>query len=295
MKTSILALVLWIVSAASASAQELPVLFVHGFCSSADTWEKTLPLLSTRRYGTEAPRLYEDANGQAAARTTVPSSGVKMFRIDFSDLAGGFDPLAVANVPTTRKGGELKAVIDGIKRVTGAPGVIVVGHSLGGLATRAYMQGMAVDRSGATISYARDIASLVMIDTPNQGSVLANLSGFPEANNCTLADTVNLRELHPTSSFLFELNRRPWPQPAGVHSIVSYNTGRDSDDVVTINSQNLAEIRNYAYLKNSGVWKQSFTRNGVLHLRVHNEAVTVSIFTGIVEGVDYILSAARPK
>jgi triacylglycerol lipase len=294
MRNVILALALWLAAAGSASAQELPVLFVHGFCSSADTWDKTLPLLSTRRYGTDAPRLYEDANGVAAARTPV-SSGAKMFRIDFSDLAGGFEPLAVANVPTPRKGGELKAVIDGIKRVTGAPGVIVIGHSLGGLATRAYMEGMAVDRSGATISYARDIASLVMIDTPNQGSVLANLSGFPEANNCTLADTVNLRELQPTSSFLFELNRRPWPQPAGVHSIVSYNTGRDSDDVVTINSQNLAEIRNYAYLKNSGVWKQSFTRNGVLHLRVHNEAVTVSIFTGIVEGVDYILSAARPK
>ena len=103
------------------------------------------------------------------------------FRIDFSDLAGGFDLLAVANVPTVRKGGELKAVIDAIKRFTGAPKVIVVGHSLGGLAARAYIQGIALNRSGATIAYGGDVAALIMISTPNQGSVLANLSGKPEA------------------------------------------------------------------------------------------------------------------
>ena len=109
-----------------AAAQELPVLLVHGFCSSATTWDATLPQLSTRRYGDDAPRLYEGPNGTAVARTPV-SAGSKTFRIDFSDLSGGFDLLAVANVPTRRKAGELKAVIDGIKRITGAPGVIIVG------------------------------------------------------------------------------------------------------------------------------------------------------------------------
>jgi pimeloyl-ACP methyl ester carboxylesterase len=296
MRSTLFAVLVWLASAGSVTAQELPVLFVHGFCSSAATWDKTLPQLSSRRYGTEAPRLYEDANGGVAARTPVPSSGAKMFRIDFSDLAGGFDPIAVANVPTARKAGELKVVIDGIKRFTGAPGVIVVGHSLGGLATRAYMQGIGKDRAGNTITFAKDIATLIMIDTPNQGSVLASLSGFPEANSCTLADTANLRDLKPTSPFLLELNRRPWPSPLGVHSIISYNIGRESDDVVSTDSQDLTEIDRYEFLKNSGRWRQSFTRNGILHLRVHNEATTISLFTGIVEGVDYILSqAAQPK
>ena len=50
------------------------VLFVHGFCSSADTWNETLPQLSTRRYGDDAPRLYEAANGTMAARTPAPMS-----------------------------------------------------------------------------------------------------------------------------------------------------------------------------------------------------------------------------
>lgn len=278
-----------LLTATAATAQELPVVFVHGFCSSADTWNETLPQLSTRRYGTDAPRLYEDANGAAAARTPVPA-GSKMFRIDFSDLSGGFDLLAVANVPTERKAGELKVVIDAVKQVTGAPGVIVVGHSLGGLAARAYVQGIGRNRAGATIAYANDVAAVIMISTPHQGSILASLSGFPESNACTLADTANLRDLKPASPFLFELNRRPWPPLVSAHSIISNNRGRESDDVVTITSQDLTEIRAYTYLRNSARWRQNFKRDGVLHLRVHNEATTVSLFTGIVDGIDYVLS-----
>ena len=288
-RAAIVIALLWI--AAPAAAQELPVLMVHGFCSSADTWNATLPLLSTRRFGDDAPKLYEAPDGTAAARTPV-SAGSKTFRIDFSDLAGGFDSLAIANVPTQRKAGELKVVIDAIKKFTGAPAVIVVGHSLGGLAARAYVQGIGINRSGATITYANDVAAVVMISTPNQGSVLASLSGFPEANACTLADSANQRDLQPTSSFLRELNNRAWPAKSTVHSIISNNTGRDSDDVVTITSQDLSKIKRYEFLKNSGRWSQSFGRNGILHLRVHNEATTVSIFTGIIDGIDYQLATA---
>ena len=151
---------LWLLlSASPAMAAPLPVLFIHGFCSSADTWDDTLPQLSTRRYGFDAPRLYKNANGKAAARTVVRASS-RTFRIDFSDLSGGFDLLAVANVPTDRKAGELKVVIDAIKQFTGAPAVILVGHSLGGLAARSYMQGTGQDRNGIPIRYRRDVAAL---------------------------------------------------------------------------------------------------------------------------------------
>jgi hypothetical protein len=147
-----------LLSASPAMAAELPVLFIHGFCSSADTWDETLPQLSTRRYGYDAPRLYENTNGKAAAKTLVTASS-KTFRIDFSDLKGGFDLLAVANVPTERKAGELKVVIDAIKQFTGAPAVILVGHSLGGLAARSYIQGTGHDRNGIPIGYDRDVAA----------------------------------------------------------------------------------------------------------------------------------------
>jgi pimeloyl-ACP methyl ester carboxylesterase len=280
-----------LLSAAPAFAAEFPVLFVHGFCSSADTWNQTIPQLSTRRYGADVPRVYESAIGKAASRTQV-AAGTTTFRIDFSDLSGGFDLLAVANVPTARKAGELKAVIDAIKLFTGAPKVIVVGHSLGGLAARAYIQGIGLNRKGETMIYSGDVAALIMISTPNQGSVLANLSGKPEAEACTIADTANLRDLQPTSDLLSQLNSRPWPAGTAVHSIVSNNAGRDSDDVVTTLSQDLTALSQYRALPQSVRWLQSFTRDGILHLRVHNEAATVALFTGIISDIDNGSTAA---
>jgi pimeloyl-ACP methyl ester carboxylesterase len=277
-----LVLLLW---ASPAMAAQLPVLFIHGFCSSADTWDDTLPQLSTRRYGYDAPRLYENANGQAAARTLV-RAGSKTFRIDFSDLAGGFDLLAVADVPTERKAGELKVVIDAIKQLTGAPAVILVGHSLGGLAARSYMQGTGYDRQGTPIRYGRDVGALITIDTPNQGSALAYVSGFPERDACILADTVNLRELQPASRFLRRLNRQPWPALAPVHSIISSTSGTNHDDVVNVTSQDLMALDQYATLAEARRWVQTFERNGVLHLRVHGDPLTVSLFTGIISDLD---------
>ena len=281
MRGVFLALLLW----AAPAAAELPVLFVHGFCSSADTWNETLPQLSVRRYGDDVPRVFESSVGKVAVRTSI-SQEAKTFRIDFSDLANGFDLLAIANVPTVRKAGELKVVIDAIKRFTGAPAVIVVAHSLGGLATRAYVQGIGRDRNGVTIAYGGDVAALIMISTPNQGSVLANLSGKPEAQQCVIADTANLRDLQPTSDLLTELNRQPWPAGTAAHSIISNNTGRDSDDVVTTTSQDLTAIARYATVPDVKRWLQAFQRDGILHLRVHNEATTVALFTGIITDVD---------
>jgi pimeloyl-ACP methyl ester carboxylesterase len=279
---SLLALLLFVPTAAHAA---LPVIFVHGFCASADTWNDTLPQLSTRRYGTDAPRVYESEIGKAAARSAV-AAGTTTFRIDFSDLSGGFEPIAVANVPTVRKAGELKAVIDAVKLFSGAPSVIVVAHSLGGLAARAYIQGIGLNRRGATIPYGADVAALIMISTPNQGSVLANLSGFPDANACTLADTQNLRDLKPDSPLLATLNGQPWPAGTAAHAIVSNNTGRESDDVVTVVSQDLTGMAPYQTVPDIKRWLQTFQRDGVLHLRVHNEAVTVSLFTSLIDEID---------
>jgi pimeloyl-ACP methyl ester carboxylesterase len=289
----VLALLLW---PRPASAEEWPVLFIHGFCSSAETWNATLSQLSTRRYGDDAPRYYEGASGKAVARSPVPA-GARTFLIDFSDLSGGFEARAVADVPVQRKAGELKIVVNEIKRVTGAHGVILVGHSLGGLVARAYMQGIGVGRDGKTIPFGQDVPALVMISTPNQGSPLANVSGQPGFEACALADTANLRDLQPASALLMELNRRAWPANAEVHSIVSNNAGRQSDDVVTTISQDLTAIPRYAVLPEAKHWLQSFQRDGILHTRVHGEPTTVALLTGIisdVDALDWVLRRCRP-
>ena len=281
----LLALALFFAARPAAAASELPVVFIHGFCSSASTWDATLPQLSTRRFGDNAGVYYESATGQAALMTSA-TPGSKTFLINFSDLSGGFDARAVADVPVTRKAGELKVLIDHIKSTTGASGVILVGHSLGGLVARSYIQGIGVSRSGAAIPYGKDVLGLIMISTPNQGSVLANLAGQNGREACALADTANLRDLQPTSALLAELNKRTWPPATEVHSIVSNNTGRQSDDVVTTTSQDLRAIPRYTFLRAASHWLQVFTRDGILHTRVHGEATTVSLVTGIISDLD---------
>jgi len=278
-------LVALLLCSAPVAAAEFPVLFIHGFCSSAETWDETIPQLSTRRFGTDVPRVYESVIGKAASQTQV-APGTRTFRIDFTDLSGGFDLLAVANVATIRKAGELKAVIDAIKLFTGSPKVILVGHSLGGLVARAYIEGIGLNRKGATMAYGGDVAALVMISTPNQGSVLANISGKPGAEACAVADTANLRDLQPSSDLIAQLNSRPWPAGTGVHSIVSNNAGRNSDDVVTVDSQDLTALSQFRAVPDAKRWLQTFERSGILHIRVHNEATTVALFTGIITDVD---------
>ena len=71
-----------------------------------------------------------------------------------------------------------------------------------------------------------------------------------------------------------------------MHSIISSNTGTDSDDVVNVTSQDLTALKRYALLPEARRWVQTFERNGILHLRVHNEPTTVSLFTGIISDID---------
>ena len=74
------------------------------------------------------------------------------------------------------QGWELAKIIAEVKHVTGATQVILVGHSMGGLAARAYLQGFASSQidisklSWSEISYGADVAKLITVGTPHQGS-----------------------------------------------------------------------------------------------------------------------------
>ena len=58
------------------------------------------------------------------------------------------------------------------------------------------------------------------------------------------------------------------------------------DDVVVTTSQDLTALPQYEKVADLKRWLQSFARDGVLHLRVHNEATTVSLFTGLITDLD---------
>ncbi len=64
----------------------------------------------------------------------------------------------------------LKQKIDDVKKATGASRVDILAHSMGGLVARAYIEGFAEDE-GKKAPYKKDVRYLIMLGTPNQGSV----------------------------------------------------------------------------------------------------------------------------
>lgn len=87
--------------------------------------------------------------------------------------------------PIDSYGALIHGRIEEICAATGAAQVVLVGHSMGGLAARAYLR-----RSGTA-----RVAKLITLGTPHQGSRLARLGRGP-----------NAREMEPGSAWLAALN-----------------------------------------------------------------------------------------
>ena len=66
----------------------------------------------------------------------------------------------------------LKWRINEIKKATGSKKVDIIAHSMGGLVARAYIENLAEDE-GKKANYENDVRTLIMVGTPNQGSVKA--------------------------------------------------------------------------------------------------------------------------
>lgn len=87
---------------------------------------------------------------------------------------------------------QLASKIDSVRAATGAERVVLVGHSMGGLVSRAYLRRFGGDR----------VSKLITIGTPHHGSVLAwSWPGRP------------LNQMHPGNPWLVELNRNENQSP----------------------------------------------------------------------------------
>jgi pimeloyl-ACP methyl ester carboxylesterase len=115
------------------------VLFVHGFVSSAGIWAQ----------GTGTPITWRAAQ--------LP--GLTAWTFDYAEAAANW-------VDDPRIGPSLAETIACLARATGAP-VVVVGHSMGGLATQ-----YAVSRIAQEGPLATSVAEVITIGTPFQGSLL---------------------------------------------------------------------------------------------------------------------------
>ena len=150
-----------------------PVIFVHGLNSDDQTWSSILTQLSsawdlssshsinavlnarggdTTGYLQDVIIPYKDASGNIVNKIT-PSS---IYTINFSNFwnRNSSDPRIILYSNTTpgsnqstsnqsaiyKQGFALKILIDSVLRITGASKVVLLGHSMGGLAIREYLQ-----------------------------------------------------------------------------------------------------------------------------------------------------------
>ena len=196
-----LAALLWITSSACAQSTDTgrPILFVHGWCGTADDWGTLQQNVTT--YLTGLPQSPYNAlnNTTFTLYYDSASDSVKLFPYGQDFLTSGILPskrffsinfyatgaFTDAVVNTTRvcdvsilnKADELARVISAITTFTHVKDVIVIAHSMGGLVARAYMQNVAIpslractDWDGYTCThgeatpYAEDIARLITLD-----------------------------------------------------------------------------------------------------------------------------------
>jgi pimeloyl-ACP methyl ester carboxylesterase len=135
---------------ASAEIQVMPrpVVFVHGFGSSADAWTNYL--------------------GGKGFLSTI---GTRGFAVGDGQVAGKLNLGNLANptgaTETIRSNATvLRDYIAGVKQTTGAQMIDLVAHSMGNLVSRYY-----IDR----VMPGRDVAQMIMLGPPNQGTDCAYL------------------------------------------------------------------------------------------------------------------------
>ena len=144
-----------------------PVIFVHGYSGSGKSWEEARKMLQERQFvfgghfdlrgawiGSNKQKILE----QKAYKTLTGFKTGDFYTISFTDN----DELTFYE-----QGKELKLVIDAVKAINKADKVILVGHSMGGLAARAYVQYPDL--------YENDVHALVTMATPHLGSFLGNV------------------------------------------------------------------------------------------------------------------------
>lgn len=124
----------------------LPVLLIHGYASDASVWNGWLSMLR---------------NDGITAQAVTFSDDLATF-IDEDECGRSVDHAV-----------QLNSIIEGFKEQTRTEKINIVAHSKGGLDTRVYL---------ATNPSNNDVANLIMIGTPNEGSKIADQNR--EADPC---------------------------------------------------------------------------------------------------------------
>jgi len=217
-----------------------PVVFVHGHSFAASTSpEDDLDAFTAMVFELQNSNyLYAGHAFPAADLNSIPEL--------FSSVPGGISFTAtyyynsypekgsLAFIPQKSENIEtysirLKEAIDLVKRETGSDKVVLVAHSMGGLVARSYMQ----------IFGDSDVASLVMIATPNHG-----ISGSTATLCPVFGGKTECQDMDAGSVFLDKLNNGQQPA-VPVYTIAGTGCSGSSDGVVTTDEVQLSYATNY--------------------------------------------------
>lgn len=210
-------------------ASRTPVLLIHGINSNRFAWASFIQYVNDKKGyqygGGYSPAgvhltMMDYAGIKAKLATTggsikVCSPNINLYSIDLAENR---------NQTFKEQGKIIGEAVKLIKDATGSDKVILVGHSMGGLAARAYVQYYQPD----------DVAGIVTINTPHLGSYLGNLNRKEYSQNKDFFKTRQDLEkilnmdlsskaigyLAIGSSELENLNNRDWPTGLPIVSIV---------------------------------------------------------------------------
>ncbi|MDO9140115.1 MAG: alpha/beta fold hydrolase [Methylobacter sp.] len=250
-------------------ARPYPVIFIHGIASSAEVWAPYRDYLLNNSYwsfggipaynpGTNTV----DINCPSDPNIACTANDGDFYTLNFSDNQ---------HLSLEAQGGEIAAAISAVLEANpGKTKVILAGHSMGGLAAREYLQGLARESDNAAIPYRGDVAKLITVGTPHQGTFWAeqcrntvdvfDFFGFTaDVGICKLLslpidkNSVAIIDLHPGSTALNILNdmaNHPLPDTVSYVSLIGAGQPtlsalidfKDGDGIVSDSSQDLVTV-----------------------------------------------------
>jgi pimeloyl-ACP methyl ester carboxylesterase len=248
---------------AGCGARPYPVIFIHGLASSANTWTAYRDYLINNGHWTFGGipaynQITKTADIFCPADPSQPvectgSSG-DFYTLNFSDNQELYFDV---------QGGELAAIIKAVLAANpGKTKVLLVSHSMGGLAAREYLQGLAREiNSVTTIPYREDVAKLITVGTPHQGTFWAE-ECQNDVSICGLLplhidpNSLAVEDLKPNSAALGVLNDlTAHPLPSNISYVSIIGTGQPTlfrlfpivdfkagDGIVSETSQNLMTV-----------------------------------------------------